>query len=565
MRKKNIKEVAQNYSLVPQSKDAENRTPDEQAADIARDFNEEEGDNVNANALIKSKQNLEEGDKVISVKQLREMALLTKYNGIALTSVGNILKENDNKLSNLINIADQVDEALEKKTYTFRGMAEHILNQNNAIFLKDKKGRKYTADDFSDDYIDLSIQNHKGTLLLKNGIKLPTKGLSISRDLSNIAFEDEDEDGHVYPQKWKDYLAQYVANPDVVGGNFLKQLKEAKSYAEQMDYYNFVRKTIIKDDNNGQILIGLPNKLLDGEKRFVTNFYDNLENGFKTKKYKEYLDEETIRRFLQFAKNANSTNSDFTSFEKNALKPCITAFYNLIDKDPDFDGIEIGGDDKSFGQANTRTIRQGEGKPGENCNWSQEEVEGASPLQWLSLFVSQIKLFINAYTSIYNKKRNEYAKVANDINDEMGDVIITMDDVRQTATDNINIKEELNNLISRFQETYTRGIFKFIKRYKNNNKIITDITNNSNIDIKNSITCIKTIKPLLKGEDYVEELLKILGDAYKNGLLKNRGANGGESATKRGVTQSSLTEASKKPTYIINETQLKELIRIGLI
>ena len=37
MRKKNIKEVAQNYSLVPQSKDAENITPDEQAADIARE------------------------------------------------------------------------------------------------------------------------------------------------------------------------------------------------------------------------------------------------------------------------------------------------------------------------------------------------------------------------------------------------------------------------------------------------------------------------------------------------------------------------------------------------
>ena len=100
MRKKNIKEVAQNYSLVPQSKDAENRTPDEQAADIARDFNEEEGDNVNANALIKSKQNLEEGDKVISVKQLRKMALLTKYNGVALTSVGNILKEYNKKVGN---------------------------------------------------------------------------------------------------------------------------------------------------------------------------------------------------------------------------------------------------------------------------------------------------------------------------------------------------------------------------------------------------------------------------------------------------------------------------------
>ena len=93
MRKKNIKEVAQNYSLVPQGQDAENRTPDEQAADIARDFNEEEGDNVNANALVKGKQNLEEGDKVISVKQLREMALLTKYDGVAITSVDSILKE----------------------------------------------------------------------------------------------------------------------------------------------------------------------------------------------------------------------------------------------------------------------------------------------------------------------------------------------------------------------------------------------------------------------------------------------------------------------------------------
>ena len=556
MRKKNIKEVAQNYSLVPQSKDAENRTPDEQAADIARDFNEEEGDNVNANALIKSKQNLEEGDKVISVKRLREMALLTKYNGITLTSVGNILKENNNKLSNLIYIADQVDEALENGTYTFRGMVEHILNQNNAIFLKDKKGRKYTADDFLDKDIIPTNQNHKGRLLLKNGTGLATQGLSISRDLSNIDFEEK------YPPKWKDYLAQYIANPDVVGGNFLKQLKEANTYAEQMDYYDFVRKTIIKDDNNGQILIGLPNKLLDGERRFVTNFYENLENGFKTKKYKKYLDEKTIRNFLKFSKNANSTNSDFTSFEKNALKPCIEAFDNLIRID--FKDIKIPGDDKAFRDPNTRTIRQGEGKPGKNCNLSQEEVEGTSRLQWLSLFISQIKLFINAYTSIYNKKRNEYAKVANDINDEMGGVIITMDDVRQTAVENIDIKK-LNDLISHFQETYTRGISKFINRYENNNKIITDITNNPNIDIDNAITRIKTIKPLLKGEDYVEELLEILKDAHKKGYLKDRGANGGESATKRGVTQSSLTEASKKPTYIINETQLKELIRIGLI
>ena len=562
MRKKNIKEVAQNYSLVPQSKDAENRTPDEQAADIARDFNEEEGDNVNANALIKSKQNLEEGDKVISVKQLREMALLTKYNGITLTSVGNILKENDNKLSNLINIADQVDEALKNKTYTFSGMAEHILNQNNAIFLKDKKGRKYTANDFSDDNINLSKQNHKGALLLKNGIRLPTKGLSISRDLSNIAFEDKNEDGHVYPQKWKEYLAQYVANPDVVGGNFLKQLKEAKTYAEQMDYYNFVRKTVIKDDNNGHILIGLPNKLLDGERRFVTNFYDNLENGFKTKKYKGYLDEATIRNFIQFSKNSNSTNSDFTIFEKNALKPCIEAFYNLIDKEF---GIKFGGDDSPLKSTNTRIAKQCKGKPGKNSNLKKEDVEGTSSLQWLSLFVSQIKVFINAYASIYNKKRNEYAKVANDINDEMGNVIITKDDVRQTATDNIDIKKNLTYLISRFQKTYKIGIDDFIKRYKNNNKIITDITNNKGIYIDNAITRIKTIKPLLKGGDYVEKLLNILGDAYKEGVLKDRGANGGESATKRGVTQSSLTEASTPPTYIINETQLKELIRIGLI
>lgn len=563
MRKKNIKEVAQNYSLVPQSKDAENRTPDEQAADIARDFNEEEGDNVNANALIKSKQNLEEGDKVISVKQLREMALLTKYNGIALTSVGNILKENEKRFSKDFNIDDRVKKIINDNNgiYTAKEVIEKILGGDNTKVLRDRQGNAYIANDFSEVERNTAnqFQKDKGALFLKDSDKpISPKWLSIVKFPSNIKFEKK------YYPNWYPYLAQYIANPDAVGGNFLKQLKEAETYAGQMDYYNFVRKTIIKDDNNGQILIGLPNKLLDGEKRYVTNFYDNLENGFKTKKYKEYLDEETIRSFLQFAKNANSTNSDFTSFEKNALKPCIEAFYNLIDNDPDFKEIKIDGEDRSFGHANTRILTQGYGKSGENSNWSQEDLKGASSLQWLSNFVSQIKEFIRAYASRYNKKRKEYAQVANDINNEMGDNIITMDDVSQTAVDNIDLKN-LKHLISRFQETYERGISDFINRYENNNKIITDITNNSNIDIKNSITCIKTIKPLLKGGDYVEELLKILGDAYKNGLLKNRGANGGESSVKRAVTQSPLTEASTPPTYIINETQLKELIKAGLI
>lgn len=553
MRKKNIKEVAQNYSLVPQSKDAENRTPDEQAADIARDFNEEEGDNVNANALIKSKQNLEEGDKVISVKQLREMALLTKYNGVALTSVGNILKEYNKKVGNDINISNQVKDAINKGYTNSKSIVDYILKNSDGKTLQDRFGNEYKAEDFSDKE---STQINRGVLFLNKGSKtqrISTQHLfvkSAPTSTTNIIFED------YYPPIWQEYAKQYIKNPNTVGNIFLEKLMEENDYK---DYYDFIRESVRKENGN-EIIIGKHNEgLLGGEERLVTDFFENLSRSLTKNKIEVLLDNGKIKTLCQFIKNANTTNSDFAnSFEDNSIYSCAKKIYDIIAdyNNPDYE--------KYLEMLNTRTINQGSGKPGEHSNLSQKDINSISSLQWLGLLVRQIKAFIGAYANKYSKERDIYAKIAKAINDEMGDNTITQDDVKQTAFDNSredfkNLKE--GSLLSLIAQTYNRGVKKFIDRYENNeNNLMQDIKNNQDINIDNAITSIKTIEPILSKTLYGEKLIEILGKVHDLGGLKNNKPSGRESITRR-----AFREINENKKYIINETQLKELIKAGLI
>lgn len=553
MRKKNIKEVAQNYSLVPQSKDAENRTPDEQAADIARDFNEEEGDNVNANALIKSKQNLEEGDKVISVKQLREMALLTKYNGVALTSVGNILKEYNKKVGNDINISNQVKDAINKGYTNSKSIVDYILKNSDGKTLQDRFGNEYKAEDFSDKE---STQINRGVLFLNKGSKtqrISTQHLfvkSAPTSTTNIIFEDD------YPPIWQEYAKQYIKNPNTVGNIFLEKLMEENDYK---DYYDFIRESVRKENGN-EIIIGKHNEgLLGGEERLVTDFFENLSRSLTKNKIEVLLDNGKIKTLCQFIKNANTTNSDFAnSFEDNSIYSCAKKIYDIIAdyNNPDYE--------KYLEMLNTRTINQGSGKPGEHSNLSQKDINSISSLQWLGLLVRQIKAFISVYANKYSKERDIYAKIAKAINDEMGDNTITQDDVKQTAFDNSiedfkNLKE--GSLLSLIAKTYNRGVKKFIDRYENNeNNLMQDIKNNQDINIDNAITSIKTIEPILNKTLYGEKLIEILGKVHDLGGLKNNNPNGRESITRR-----AFREINENKKYIINETQLKELIKAGLI
>lgn len=553
MRKKNIKEVAQNYSLVPQSQDAENRTPDEQAADIARDFNEEEGDNVNANALIKSKQNLEEGDKVISVKQLREMALLTKYNGVALTSVGNILKEYNKKVSNDINISSQVKDAISKGYTNSKSIVDYILKNSDGKTLQDRFGNEYKAEDFSDKE---STQINRGVLFLNKGSKaqrISTQHLfvkSTPTSATNIIFEDD------YPPIWQEYAKQYIKNPNTVGNIFLEKLMKENDYK---DYYDFIRESVRKENEN-EIIIGKHNEgLLGGEERLVTDFFENLSRSLTKNKIEVLLDNGKIKTLCQFIKNANTTNSDFAnSFEDNSIYSCAKKIYDIIAdyNNPDYE--------KYLEMLNNRTINQGSGKPGKHSNLSQKDINSISSLQWLGLLVRQIKAFIGAYANKYSKERDIYAKIAKTINDEMGDNTITQDDVKQTAFDNSredfkNLKE--GSLLSLIAQTYNRGVKKFIDRYENNeNNLMQDIKNNQDINIDNAITSIKTIEPILSKALYGEKLIEILEKVHDLGGLKNNKPSGRESITRR-----AFREINENKKYIINETQLKELIKAGLI
>lgn len=553
MRKKNIKEVAQNYSLVPQSKDAENRTPDEQAADIARDFNEEEGDNVNANALVKGKQNLEEGDKVISVKQLREMALLTKYNGVALTNVGNILKEYNKKVSNDINISSQVKDALNKGYTNSRSIVDYILKNSDGKTLQDRFGNEYKAEDFSDKE---STQINRGVLFLNKGSKIQrisTQHLfikSVPASTTNIIFEDD------YPPIWQEYAKQYIKNPNTIGNTFLEKLMEENDYK---DYYDFIRESVRKENEN-EIIIGKHNEgLLGGEERLVTDFFENLSRSLTKNKIEALLDNGKIKTLCQFIKNANTTNSDFAnSFEDNSIYSCAKKIYDIIAdyNNPDYE--------KYLEMLNTRTINQGSGIPGEHSNLSRKDINSISSLQWLGLLVRQIKAFIGAYANKYSKERDIYAKIAKAINDEMGDNTITQDDVKQTAFD--NSKEDFKklkegSLLSLITQTYNRGVKKFIDRYENNeNNLMQDIKNNQDINIDNAITSIKTIEPILNKTLYGEKLIEILGKVHDLGRLKNNKPNGRESIARR-----AFREINENKKYIINETQLKELIKAGLV